>query len=374
MLILTITKDISMLILGPCGFSLGKNRRYDPGLSVITGIIFLLVKFHQLFNSTNPLSSYELTQRRETLSRILWVVIALSIPLSVVNFAVEDPLMAVLFVGLIIAALSALYLNRKGHYQVAGVILVALIFLILNFDIYSAGGLISDAGLLGFPIVIIICSLLFGKRGMWIIAALCVLSIAALGFLDLSGLAYSTHYTDFSDVVVIITLTMGTTFLLWVIMHNADINLQRIKQDEHMLLISNELTLEGLAQALEYSDRETKNHSARVVEMSVRLAKAAGLQDEDLLNIKRGALLHDIGKLAIPDNILLKPGKLTDEEWVVMKTHPVKAMEILESIPLLKPAMNIPYCHHENWDGSGYPRGLKGMEIPLYARIFTIID
>jgi HD-GYP domain-containing protein (c-di-GMP phosphodiesterase class II) len=99
-----------------------------------------------------------------------------------------------------------------------------------------------------------------------------------------------------------------------------------------------------------------------------------GLQDEALIHVRRGGLLHDIGKMGVPDNILLKPGKLTDEEWVIMRKHPQFAYDMLTPIAYLRPALDIPYCHHEKWDGSGYPRGLKGEQIPLVARIFAIVD
>jgi HD-GYP domain-containing protein (c-di-GMP phosphodiesterase class II) len=99
-----------------------------------------------------------------------------------------------------------------------------------------------------------------------------------------------------------------------------------------------------------------------------------GVSGEDLLNIRRGALLHDIGKMAIPDGILLKPGKLSEDEWDVMKEHPVYAFQMLSPIEYLKDALDIPYLHHERWDGTGYPQGLKGEEIPLAARIFAVID
>ncbi|WP_427365533.1 HD domain-containing phosphohydrolase [Candidatus Caldatribacterium saccharofermentans] len=133
-------------------------------------------------------------------------------------------------------------------------------------------------------------------------------------------------------------------------------------------------TLEGWAYALELRDRETEGHSRRVTELTVRIAREMGIKDEKIVHIRRGALLHDIGKLGIPDEILLKPGKLTEEEWEIMKKHPVYAYEMLSKIAYLRPALDIPYCHHEKWDGSGYPRGLKGEEIPLPARIFAVVD
>jgi HD-GYP domain-containing protein (c-di-GMP phosphodiesterase class II) len=140
------------------------------------------------------------------------------------------------------------------------------------------------------------------------------------------------------------------------------------------LSLAYDATLEGWAKALELRDKETEGHSQRVTEMTVRLGRAVGLQDEELVHLRRGALLHDIGKMGIPDSILLKPGPLTETEWEVMRKHPVYAYEMLSPIKYLKPALEIPYAHHEKWDGSGYPQGLKGNNIPLAARAFAIVD
>jgi putative nucleotidyltransferase with HDIG domain len=133
-------------------------------------------------------------------------------------------------------------------------------------------------------------------------------------------------------------------------------------------------TLEGWSHALDLRDKETEGHTRRVTEMTLRLARAMDIADADLVHIRRGALLHDIGKMAIPDTILFKPGPLSDEEWAIMRRHPVYAYELLAPIAYLRPALDIPYCHHEKWDGTGYPRGLQGMEIPLPARIFALAD
>ncbi len=140
------------------------------------------------------------------------------------------------------------------------------------------------------------------------------------------------------------------------------------------LTLAYDTTIEGWAQALELRDQETEGHTRRVADLTVKLAQALGISSEDLVHIRRGALLHDIGKMGIPDQILLKPGPLTEEEWEIMKKHPVYAWELLSSIRYLRPALDIPYCHHEHWDGTGYPRGLKGEEIPLSARIFSVVD
>ncbi len=137
---------------------------------------------------------------------------------------------------------------------------------------------------------------------------------------------------------------------------------------------SYESILEGWAKALELRDYETQGHTLRVTELTLRIAREMGLKGNDLVIIRRGAILHDIGKIAIPDQILLKPGKLTSEEREIMTRHPTYAKEMIEKIVFLHPVIDIPYYHHEQWDGSGYPKGLKGEEIPLNARIFAIAD
>jgi PAS domain S-box-containing protein len=133
-------------------------------------------------------------------------------------------------------------------------------------------------------------------------------------------------------------------------------------------------TLAGWARALELRDEITEGHTRRVTELTLKLASAMGIPDHEMTDIQRGALLHDIGKMGIPDAILQKPGAFTVRERRIMQQHPQYARDMLAGIPFLQAALDIPYCHHEHWDGSGYPRGLKGMEIPLAARIFSIID
>ncbi len=140
------------------------------------------------------------------------------------------------------------------------------------------------------------------------------------------------------------------------------------------LAIAYETTIEGWARTLELRDRETEGHSQRVLDLTMRLARKMNFTDDELVNIQRGALLHDVGKMGIPDNVLLKESPLSAEEWEIMRKHPTYAYEMLSTIPFLKKAIDIPYCHHEKWDGSGFPRGLIGEEIPLSARIFSIVD
>ncbi len=146
---------------------------------------------------------------------------------------------------------------------------------------------------------------------------------------------------------------------------------QRSNQE---LALAYDATIEGWSRALDLRDRETEGHSQRVTRMTVQLARKFRLSEAELIQVRWGALLHDIGKMGVPDNILLKPAPLTEEEWVVMKQHPKFAYELLSPVRYLRLALDIPYCHHEKWDGSGYPQGLAGKEIPLTARIFAVVD
>lgn len=148
-------------------------------------------------------------------------------------------------------------------------------------------------------------------------------------------------------------------------------SLHRSKSD---LLEAYDKTIEGWSTVLELRDEDTEGHTQRVAEMTVRLAREMKISEENIVHIRRGALLHDIGKMAIPDAILGKPGPLTDEEWDIMRKHPIFAYQMLSSISHLRPALAIPCCHHEKWDGSGYPARLKGKAIPLEARIFAVVD
>lgn len=148
-------------------------------------------------------------------------------------------------------------------------------------------------------------------------------------------------------------------------------NLQKSNQE---LIQAYDTTLEGWARALELRDRETEGHTRRVTDLTMRLARYMNIDDRDYLNMRRGVLLHDIGKMGVPDHILKKTGSLTPAEWNEMRKHPLYAYNLLSPIAYLRGALDIPYCHHEHWDGSGYPRGLRGEQIPLSARIFSVVD
>ena len=146
---------------------------------------------------------------------------------------------------------------------------------------------------------------------------------------------------------------------------------ERLNND---LIIAYDKTIEGWSRAIDLRDKKTEGHTQRATEMTIKFACAVGLDKETQVHIKRGALLHDVGKLGIPDSILLKADTLNAEEWEIMHQHPIYAYNWLYPIEYLRPAIDIPFCHHEKWDGSGYPRGLVGEEIPLAARLFAVTD
>lgn len=149
---------------------------------------------------------------------------------------------------------------------------------------------------------------------------------------------------------------------------------EKLQKAHQRLLDAYDATIAGWSHAMDLRDRETEGHSHRVTDLTIKLAKAFGIANEELTHIRHGSLLHDMGKLGIPDSILQKPNSLTDEEWAVMRKHPQFAYDMLYPIEYLRAALDIPLCHHEKWDGTGYPRGLKGEAIPLAARIFAIVD
>jgi HD-GYP domain-containing protein (c-di-GMP phosphodiesterase class II) len=188
--------------------------------------------------------------------------------------------------------------------------------------------------------------------------------VGVLEIFNHSTLAPNPEWFDFLDIIA------GQAAIA---IENAQLfeNLQRSNFD---LALAYDATIEGMSRALDLRDKETEGHTQRVTTLTVKLAQQIGVPETEIINIRRGALLHDIGKLGVPDNILLKPEELTSDEWIIMRKHTTYAYDMLFPIQYLRPALDIPYCHHEKWDGTGYPRGLKGEQIPLAARIFAVVD
>ena len=177
------------------------------------------------------------------------------------------------------------------------------------------------------------------------------------------------------------TVYLGGAVFVFLAMRLSRLAMRQIRRDEgrisrlnEELKVAYESTIEGWGRALELRDKETEGHTQRVCELTMRLAEGFAFTPEERRYLKFGALLHDIGKMGVPDAILMKDGPLSEEEMAVMMRHPEHARNMLSGIEFLRPAIAIPYCHHEHWDGSGYPRGLKGEEIPLAARIFAVAD
>lgn len=168
-----------------------------------------------------------------------------------------------------------------------------------------------------------------------------------------------------------LTRTLAAEISLAVV--NASLYLQLTEANEELARAYDE-TILGWAHTLDMRDHATHGHAERVTDLTIRLAQRLGLGDGDIADIRRGAFLHDIGKMTVPDSILNKPGPLTDDEWEIMRGHPMRAHALLSRIDYLKGAIDIPYCHHERWDGSGYPQGLRGEDIPLAARVFAVVD
>ncbi|WP_445146979.1 HD-GYP domain-containing protein [Dyella sp. Tek66A03] len=187
----------------------------------------------------------------------------------------------------------------------------------------------------------------------------------------LYALVHDPHMLSVLHSVKACLFVLGTGMLLyWLIGRD----MRRLDSLNHMLLNGNEQSLRALVSAMDIRHKETSDHSERVMRMTVALARRVGLEGDALRHVRFGALLHDIGKLALPDAILIKPGPLDADETTLMRTHTTLGRDLLMRTAFLRPAVDIPYSHHERWDGTGYPRGLSGEEIPLAARIFSVVD
>ena len=245
----------------------------------------------------------------------------------------------------------------------------------IGLNLYDGDGILDPTGILAYPICIICGSLLLGKRFVPLFLVGSIASLVTIVYLERAGYIHPTiHEARYSDLTPIIIVLLVTASIVWFIINNIEKNLERVKLTNAELYKNYSLTLEAWAKVLEYRDRETGGHSVRVTELSTRLARVLGCTEEEIEQLRSGAILHDIGKLAVPDNILLKPAKLDDTEIEIMQKHPLYGKQMISGVSFLEPSIPIVYCHHEHWNGQGYPQGLKGEQIPLLARIFTIID
>jgi len=311
--------------------------------------------------------NYEQTQKARLVHVMLLCAFAGSLVFGFANLSQGWTVESTILFLLTVISIVGVYLNRSGHHDVAAFILCFSMFLVIGGLTYYGIGL-YDESVLAYPIFILCAAFLFRRRGLIIGTILSIGSVLLIYYLETVGFEVSSHYpvsTYRVSILILMFVTLGV--VAWIIRSTWISSLVELRK-------SYDLTLQGWAKALEYRDGETAGHSRRVTELSLVVGRSLGLSAEDLKNLRRGSYLHDIGKMAIPDAILLKPGPFTDSEWEVMKQHPICSREFLADIPFLHGAIPIVYSHHERWDGTGYPEGLKGDEIPLLARIFTVVD
>jgi putative nucleotidyltransferase with HDIG domain len=222
-------------------------------------------------------------------------------------------------------------------------------------------------------------------KGKWLVMTYLILFFIAgyIGFVIIQLWDYSFPLELLTSFVF-----LGGAVYVFLVMRLTDITIRNIEKSKERIKEANDAltakhneleiaydsTIEGWGKALDLRDKETEDHTLRVTDLTLRIARIYGMSGDELVHVRRGALLHDIGKMGVPDAILLKEETLTPEEEEIMHNHSQDAYNILKQIAYLRPALDIPYCHHEKWDGSGYPRGLKGGEIPIAARIFALSD
>ncbi len=317
---------------------------------------------------------YEKNQRVRTLTAILWIVLITSFTLGLLNIQYKSPNSAIGLFGLAISCVPLLWLNSKGRYALSALLLSILVLIVIVLNMYDGDG-IHDSGILAYPIFIMVGVLFFGRRATPYFSIAAIVSLIGIVYLEINKYIHPTlGIIDYDILLPIIILLLAASAFIWVVVGNMERNLERVHESETELRANYDLTLAAWAKVLEYRDRETEGHSRRLVDLSTRLAEKLGLGEQEIANLRRGALLHDIGKLAISDDILLKPGELNDAERRMLQQHPVYAKQMLSPISFLQPAVEVAYSHHERWDGLGYPEGRKGEDIPLPARIFAVVD
>ncbi|HMB23473.1 MAG: HD-GYP domain-containing protein [Chloroflexota bacterium] len=309
-------------------------------------------------------SQYFSQHYRQLLLRVLLILcVVVAISATVINLAdwVRDPISKwgsynLIIDGITLVLLACLYrANQRGFTSLAGWLLGVIMIAGIPTS-YSVSELNQTFLIMLLPVTF--SSFIIRPWASFFFACLVIVFYHVTFFQHPGAFAYDAFSLATLSLMAVIS------YLIAIILNKAIGDTVRAYDE----------TIQGWANALEMRDSETMGHSQRIVELTLILAKKVGVKDADLSHIRRGALLHDIGKMGIPDAILHKPGNLTDAEWKIMRKHPVYARSYLSAVSYLAPALDIPYSHHERWDGTGYPQGLKGEEIPLAARIFAIVD
>jgi hypothetical protein len=277
---------------------------------------------------------------------------------------------------------SVIALTRAGKIRWAASVFIGLFWVLIVVTSYFFGGT-ENSGMMVLIVMVVLAFLLINVQAGVIVTILSILAAVGLFWLSATGqLPEPLETIDaFNYMVVLIAALLFTVIPMSIVMRSLSSSRQALlheidfrRKAEQDVVAAYEETLEGWARTLEYRNQETEGHSRRVIDLTLQLARRLEFPEEYMDDLYRGALLHDIGKIAISNAILRKPGSLNDEEWAIVRQHPLVAQELLSPIDYLQQALVIPLCHHENWDGSGYPQGLKGKEIPLPARIFSVVD
>ena len=323
---------------------------------------------------SSELSTFKKKQLSWTLNFVIWVTFLASLLLTIFNLQFASRLSLISLAMLDISCVVALALNIRGYHLAAAILISCTTLIAITANLFEGDGLF-DPGIAAYPIFITIGTLILGKRAILGFTFSSMLSLSFIAILQSRGLIHVTvRANDASNIIPLLILTSMAGLFIWIIMTNREKNFDLIQQSEFELRQAYEMTLSGWAKALEYRDSETEGHSRRVVKLSEEMARKMGCSEEEIQNMRRGALLHDIGKMGVPDEILHKSGPLDADELENMHQHPQFGKDILEGISFLEPAMSIVYSHHEQWDGKGYPQGLTHEEIPLLARIFAVVD
>ncbi|MBP9041609.1 MAG: HD domain-containing protein [Anaerolineaceae bacterium] len=301
-------------------------------------------------------------RQKATLNYILWCAVVLILLVTCVRLyewlraptKMNSFFLANTLFGILILAFAA-HLNNKQKVKTAG-----SLFLIISFHLCLTAYPIRnpDQVLLYFALPTAAASFIIRSWSSILYSVICTAGFNVVYFAYFQGEPYPV-FSLFCLLMISVITSLASKV---------------VKQMSDQLVTAYDTTIEGWSQALEMRNRETEGHSHRVAELTMQLVKKLNIDESQWDHIRRGVLLHDIGKMGVPDNILCKPGPLTAAETAIMRNHPQYALKLLEPIPYLRPALDIPYCHHEKWNGTGYPRGLKGEDIPMAARIFSVID
>lgn len=326
--------------------------------------------------------------RSRTLTVILIIVSVIVLPaiaITTVRLAQIGEWTWVAILAGMYAVLLILTIFRQIDYRIRGVAVLLTGYAAAGFALLIDG--LAGDGRIFLTLLPILAFILIGLRSGWIATAFSLLAYFIFGITGDVGMFRG--FLENSILAAAAPFGTGFWFMTWATLaalllpamtlldrfHRLQLRSFRAEQRASAkLTLAYDATLGGWARALEVRDQDTEGHSRRVSELTLELARALGISGDELEQVHRGAILHDVGKIGIPDSILHKPGPLSSDEWEIMRKHPEYAYRLLSPIQFLTPALEIPYCHHERWNGSGYPRKLSGEQIPLSARVFAVAD